>query len=93
MAQGAKTRRAAMCRDGRSTRAAQCSASAPEIMRLYIGIADGSTLASPTACLSARGMDVPVLQNDRLGESFPTVRGTCLYSYGFCSYGPFGGHI
>ena len=28
------------------------------------------------------GIGVPVLKIDRLGESFPTVRGKCLYSHG-----------
>ena len=36
---------------------------------LYIGIADGHAYCA--------GIAVPVLKNDRLGESFPTVRSTC----------------
>ena len=41
---------------------------------------------SPMACPS-RGSRRAGTQNDRLGESFPTVRSTCLYTYGLCSYG------
>ena len=40
-----------------------------------------------------RGYGRAGTQNDRLGESFSTVRGTCLYSYGLCNYGPFGSLI
>ena len=49
---------------------------------------------SPTVCLS-RGDERAGTHNDRLGESFPTVRSTCLYGYGLCSYGlySYGGAI
>ena len=40
----------------------------------------------PTACLS-RGYRYAGTQNDRFGESFPTVHSTRLYTYGVRSYG------
>ena len=43
--------------------------------------------ASPTARLP-RGYRCAGTQNDRLGESFPTVRSTCPYRHGLHSYGP-----
>ena len=41
----------------------------------------GNFRASPTACLP-RGYRCAGTQCDRLGESFPTVRSTCLYPCG-----------
>ena len=41
---------------------------------------------SPTAC-PPRGYWCAGTQNDRVGESFPTVRSTCLSTYSMCSYG------
>ena len=35
----------------------------------------------------SRGYRRAGTQNDRLGESFPTVRSPCLRSYDLCSYG------
>ena len=58
--------------------------SASRLVLRYVTIM-ASVSASPTAWL-LRGYRRAGTQNNRLGESFPTVRSTCLYSYRVCSY-------
>ena len=53
----------------------------------FAGGSKSDASASADGASIARVWAAPVLQNGRLGESFPTVRATCLHGYGPCSHG------